>query len=217
MDTPKPVKMAIRPSRVLGLCVSALVFLVVLVVLWQLKNFDIGFYRKFTGSMWIGLASAAVAMITWMGTSFVALRNSIKQHTITTLLQMRLSATYMGYADTVSKHFIDYDSRLKKDLRLPETEKSTDKLDLNALRYILNYFEFLAIGISRADFDEGMLRSSLRSILRKNVQMSRSYIRDSQELNPFLYEHLAWLHDRWCPEERGLSLTAAEREKFSKK
>lgn len=217
MDTHKAVKMQRRPSRVLGLCLLAFFVFVVGVMAWQFNGPNPYFYRKFTASMWVGFLSASVAVMTWGGTSYLTLRNSLKQHTITTLLQMRLSATYMGYADTVSKHFVDYDQRHKKDLRLPEVEKPVDNLDLNALRYILNYFEFLAIGVSRGDFDDDMLRSSLRSILRKNVEMSRSYIRESQEGNPRLYEHLAWLHDEWCPEKQRLSLTAEEREKFAPK
>lgn len=187
----------------LGFCVAGLPVLVIVVCYWQFSIYGSEPKSKmqFSQAVWIAFGSACVALFTWLGTSWVALRNSIKQHTITTLLQMRLSATYMGYADKVSAHFSDYDVRLKKNLRLPEEEKPTDKVDIPALRYILNYFEFLAIGVSRGDFDEDMLKSSLRSILRKNVQMSRGYIRESQAQNPHLYEHLAWLHDRWCEEQ----------------
>lgn len=208
MDTHKPVRLRKKPSTLLGFCVCGLPFVVVAVCYWQFSIYGAEPKSKlqFSQPVWIAFGSACIALFTWLGTSWVALRNSIKQHTITTLLQMRLSATYMGYADKVSAHFLDYDSRRKKDLRLGETEQPTDKVDIAALRYILNYFEFLAIGVSRGDFDEDMLKSSLRSILRKNVQMSRGYIKESQSQNPHLYEHLAWLHDRWCEDQPRLSL-----------
>ncbi|MCX8520736.1 MAG: DUF4760 domain-containing protein, partial [Rhodoferax sp.] len=104
----------------------------------------------------------------WMLTNLINLRNSIRQHTITTLLQSRLSSTYMAYADRLSAHYADYEARKENNPAL--REGPTDKVDVLALRYILNYFEFIAIGIKRGDLDEGMLKDSLRSILIKNIE-----------------------------------------------
>jgi Domain of unknown function (DUF4760) len=126
------------------------------------------------------------------------MRNSVRQHTITTLLQSRLSSTYMGYADKLGQHYTDYDKRRKDNPSIKES--ATDNVDIMALRYILNYFEFIAIGVIRGDLDEGMLKDSLRSILKKNVAMSRPWIKKSQLENPNLYINLLWLHDRWASE-----------------
>ena len=130
-----------------------------------------------------------------MLTNLINLRNSIRQHTITTLLQSRLSSTYMAYADKLSAHYADYEARRENNPAL--REGPTDKVDVLALRYILNYFEFIAIGIKRGDLDEGMLKDSLRSILIKNIQMSRAWIMACRVENPHYYSNLMWLHARW--------------------
>lgn len=105
----------------------------------------------------------------------------------------------MGYADKVGAHYASYDKRKKKNPDL--AEMPTDDIDEMALRYVLNYFEFLAIGIKRGDFDEDMLNDSLRGILKKNVTMSRMWIVNARKDNENLYMHVVWLHKRWHPKE----------------
>ncbi|KQO38100.1 hypothetical protein ASF19_20205 [Acidovorax sp. Leaf84] len=108
----------------------------------------------------------------------------------------------MSYADKVGTHYTAYDKRKRADPTIKE--EPTDGIDEMALRYILNYFEFLAIGIKRGEFDEDMLRDSLRGILKKNTQMSRMWIAKARKDNPFLYIHVVWLHKRWHPDDTPL-------------
>ena len=54
---------------------------------------------------WGILIAALVAMVGWLVTSIITTRNSIKQHTVTTLLQTRLSAEYMKHAAIVNNFF----------------------------------------------------------------------------------------------------------------
>lgn len=105
----------------------------------------------------------------------------------------------MGYADKVGTHYTAFDKRKKANPTIPEMP--TDGIDEMALRYILNYFEFLAIGIKRGEFDEDMLKDSLRGILKKNVLMSRLWIANARKDNPNLYIHVVWLHGRWNPDD----------------
>jgi hypothetical protein len=163
-------------------------------VIWQLCE-PRGSQWKLKAEHLLAACGAAAAVIGWMFTNLMSLRNSIRQHTITTLLQSRLSATYMHYADKLSSHYSDYEARKASDPALKESP--TEKVDVNALRYILNYFEFIAIGIKRGDLDEGMLKDSLRSILAKNIEMSSEWLEKSRAQNDRYYANLLWLHGRW--------------------
>lgn len=181
----------------LGFLLCAVITVAVAFTIWQVCA-PRGSWGKLKTEHMLAAIGLAGAVSGWMATGWINLRNSIRQHTITTLLQTRLSATYMGYADELSKHYSAYETRRKTNPAM--REEPTDKVNIQALRYILNYFEFIAIGIKRGDLDEDMLRDSLRSILMKNVEMSRPWISALRVENKKYYSHVLWLHDKWVYE-----------------
>lgn len=195
MATPEAIRLLARPSTLLGRLLFGVLALFASFLLWQICLLEPTAASKLKPETLVVAAGVTSAMCGWIIAGMITLRNSIRQHTITTLLQSRLSATYMKYADDLSKHYTDYDKRRRANPALREL--ATDNVDLLALRYILNYFEFIAIGVKRGDLDEETLRDSLRSILRKNVSMSRPWIKAGQVDNPHLYINVIWLHDRW--------------------
>lgn len=160
---------------------------------------------------WIVLGSVLAAVTGWVVSSIVTLRNSIRQHTIQTLLQTRLSATYMGYADKVSAHYMEYDKKLK-DNPSESCQDPLDGIDEPSLRYILNYFEFIAVGIRYQDLNEKMLKDSMLSILKMNVNKSHDWIMASRTISNRHYSNLAWLHSRWCTEEKSLLLESEKKD-----
>lgn len=194
MATRKPIKPFKRPSTLLGLLLCAVVLLSIAFLGWQLSAGKQA-WGKLKAEHVLATLGVASAICGWLIAGIINLRNSIRQHTISTLLQSRLSATYMKYADDLSRHYTDYDVRRRSNPALKEM--ATDGVDILALRYILNYFEFIAIGVKRGDLDDDMLRDSLRSILKKNVSMSRPWIKATQIDSPNTYKNLLWLHDRW--------------------
>lgn len=194
LDTPKPIRIHKKPSTMLGFVLVGVLAIAAAFVAWQLAA-DKGSWGKLKTEHFLAAIGVMAAVCGWLIAGIITLRNSIKQHTINTLLQSRLSATYMGYADKLSHHYTAFDARKKENPAL--REGPTDGADILALRYILNYFEFVAVGIKRGDLDEGTLRDSLRSILRKNVTMSMAWIAKERVANPNLYTHLLWLFDRW--------------------
>lgn len=198
MATHKKIKPHKRPSTMLGFLLSAAVILILGFAIWQL-SISRESWGKLKAEQFLAVIGVGSAICGWLVTNMITLRNSVRQHTITTLLQSRLSSTYMGYADILGKHYTDYDKRRKENPSI--RENPTDNVDIMALRYILNYFEFIAIGVIRGDLDESMLKDSLRSILKKNVAMSRPWIKSLQVENSNLYINLLWLHDRWALEQ----------------
>ncbi|WP_235579407.1 DUF4760 domain-containing protein [Pseudorhodoferax sp. Leaf274] len=151
------------------------------------------------------LLAAWLAVIGWITTAWTSIRNSVKQHTVNTLLQSRLSATYMERADRVNKFFGAYEAHHPLRTRDPDADPTQGIAgdDEEALRYILNYFEYIAIGVRHGDLHEAMLRASLRSILTKTTFYSRDWIErrvgggPSLSPNPLLYRNLRWLYLRW--------------------
>ena len=194
-----PIKEKAKPSTLLGFLLGGVIVIFIGFCIWQM-NIDNPKANYLLGpQQWVVAFAAITAMCGWIIASIVTIRNSVKQHTITTLLQSRLSATYMCYADKISEHYMKYDEDRAGNLPVPT--RPTDGVDELALRYILNYFEFIAIGITRGDLDEPMLKDSFRGIVRKNVEMSRLWMEGHRKGNPSLYEHLIWLHHRWVPED----------------
>lgn len=196
--TRKPIHPSKKPSTLLGFLLMAVVAVSLLFMGWQFLA-PKGTWGTLKAEQILTVVGVMAAVCGWLIAGIINLRNSIRQHTISTLLQSRLSATYMQYADKLSKHYFDYEARKRADPDLQEN--ATDNADILALRYILNYFEFIAIGIKRGDLDEGMLRDSLRGILLKNVSMSMPWISEQQSQSAHLYENLLWLHGRWKPED----------------
>jgi hypothetical protein len=195
LATHKPVKPYKKPSAMLGFLLLAMTLVSVIFLSWQIF-LEKGSLDKLKAEHLLAAVGVSAAILGGLFSGWISLHNSIRQHTITALLDSRLSETYMGYADRLSRHYSDYERRKKANPAL--RENPTDHVDILALRYILNYFEFVAIGVMRGDFDEGTLKDSLRSILRKNVSMSMAWIKIEQSSNPLLFTNLIWLFNRWA-------------------
>jgi hypothetical protein len=191
-----------RPSRVLGLLLFAELVIFVLFAGWELMWFQFTFLGHPPPALdtqkWILLITLASALTGWIITAMVTVRNSIKQHTINALLQSRLSATYMAHADVVNRNFIAPDGSLRPLLQSElQVQSDATQAKLNSLRYILNYIEFISVGIRYGDLHESLLKSSLRGIVLNAFRFSEAYIKHSQKANTKAYENLVWLKDRW--------------------
>lgn len=184
-----------KPSYLLGFVLCVSIIASVLFIGWQLGS-DKGNQWKLKTEHFFAASGVIAAILGFLLAGWISLHTSIRQHTITTLLDSRLSETYMKYADILSKHYSDYEASRAANPALRGSP--TDNVDILALRYILNYFEFVSIGVMRGDFDEETLKDSLRSILRKNVSMSMAWIKMEQSKNPRLYTNLMQLFHRWA-------------------
>lgn len=185
----------------LGLLLFMLLTLFGAFCYWQIYLLDAEAKERLTGQQWVLLLAASTATVGWIVTSWVNLRNSVKQHTINTLLQSRLSAEYMRHATKVGKHYQKFQERKDSGLLDNALEDATTNISEHSLQYVLNYFEFIALGIRAGDLHEAMLRDSLRSIVCRNVKMSVSWIDRCRVESPRLYENLGWLHNRWNPKD----------------
>lgn len=149
----------------------------------------------------VAVFAAFIAAIGWNVTALVTLRNSVKQHTINTLLQSRLSATYMEHVKAANATFCTPNGELIP-LTKEEVKNPPAGVTFTSLGYMLNYLEFIAVGIRHGDLDEAVLKNSLRGIVCslycvafELIQARRAQVQDPKQSRT--YENLCWLHERW--------------------
>lgn len=202
-----------RPSRVLGLLLLGVVLAFTLFAIWVVKVPHIELFGRRAPTLdkanWLFLTGVCGAVCGWIISSLVTIRNSIKQHTINTLLQTRLSATYMEEARHVNDKFFSKGKPIAQVVEHLQGSSDDSKRDYRAVTYFLNYFEFVAVGIRHGDLDEKVLRGTLRGIVLNMREICGPYIRyargcasfnaidDRRCASPHLLEHFLWLTKRW--------------------
>lgn len=105
--------------------------------------------------------AAAAAIGGWLLTAYIARRNSIKQHTMTVLTQVRISAEMNNRIALVFKQF-------PPGVNMPaDYANATSRGDetIRAASYILNYYEFLAAALHHNDLDHDLLKDCIRGQL----------------------------------------------------
>lgn len=153
------------------------------------------------------LAALFFGVFSFFYRSHEAEAQSKKQHTIKMLFDTRLSSEFRRHLELRKLHFPEgehvdpakFTSFLKaqRDTTLSDDEALSRRQSAEALRSLLNYYEFLALGIARGDLDEDMLKGSIRGIMCNLVTDCVHIIVDIQEENPRGYEHLARLYNAW--------------------
>lgn len=200
-----------RPSRLLGLLFLAVVVIFALFIMWESCYSD---YMVFGvsapvmgGSRWLVLLGIFAAIMGWIVAAAITVRNSIKQHTVNTLLNSRLSAEYMKWACKLNRDFLVMPKNpvpFAADLFYGDALKIEENYqNLEIATYILNYLEFLAVAIRHGDLDEAMVKHTMKSMVLRTYSVLSLYIKhvrkdDGRKAgNPTTLEHLTWLYKRW--------------------
>lgn len=198
MDSPR---FKSSPARILWLILifiyASLFEIIYLEVYWDAFGFD--------KSNWLFIAAGFSALSGWIVAAIIALRNSTKQHTINTLLQSRLSTAFNEKAKELTKHFPGKTAVTEADLTDP-----TKLEGIQAIKYLLNYHEFIAIGISQRDLDESLLKESIQGIVAGLYDRSRVYIEDRRRDDLGNFSYFLWLYTRWKPKTRSVGLRSPE-------
>ncbi len=142
----------------------------------------------------------------------VAQKSQRKQHTINILLEMRMSPEFRTLNEQRKAVFtayndISYDdwNRAREASANARTERNPKRISdaqtqtnaAEALTSVLNYYEFLALGIRIGDLDEDLLKRSLRGMMCNLVDDARDVIAGLRETSDKTYEHLVWLYGKW--------------------
>ncbi|MDA7426052.1 DUF4760 domain-containing protein [Thalassococcus lentus] len=168
-------------------------------------------YKTFAGvaATLVAIVSVAVGLITFILSSRANRVAQRKQHTISILLETRLSDRFKMLNVQRRAKFPEYHDVTFEDwneARLAQPENTSLKAKREAQRRneaadavvtLLNYYEFLAVGIAEGDLDETLLKRTLRGIMCNLVDDCRNLICEMRKRNPRTYENLAALYEDW--------------------
>jgi len=153
------------------------------------------------------LAALFFGVFSFFYRSHEAERQSKKQHTLKMLFDTRLSSEFRQHLERRKMHFPEGEFvdpakfmsylRAERDRDLSDDEARERRQSAEALRSLLNYYEFIALGIARDDLDEEMLKGTIRGIMCNLVMDCVHLIVDVREDDPRTFEHLARLYERW--------------------
>lgn len=145
-------------------------------------------------------ATILVAAVGWCSAAWIAHRNAVRQNTTSLIFARFSQSTYtenlhnfhsaFGYAD---------DGKVTSDLmRAKRTSGcSTDQKAAESVIYILNYLEFMAVGILAGDLDADIVRKTLRGIVVYYYDKCEPYIVQSSILYPKAFESLIKLRTHY--------------------
>lgn len=172
-------------------------------------------FKTLVSLMGIGIATltallgVGVALWTYVNSVRKAARNQRKQHTITILFETRLSEQFQKANRLRKRVFPEYqDITIEKwnaaRKATPEGESEEHHRfarlqndGAEALQMLLNYYEFLAVGLSEGDLDEAMLQKTIRGIMCNLVDDARELIADLRANNNKTFENLIPLYEKW--------------------
>lgn len=136
------------------------------------------------------------AVIGWLYAGRFQFISTIKSHSIQALMNSRLSDIYTEKFDSITKAV----ERLKKTQNNKNCLTEFDKLNTQEkldLRYVLNFYEYISIGIRNNEFDEFLLKQMMRSQLINTFIYFEKYIEDIQKEQPTALINLIQLAIRW--------------------
>ena len=126
----------------------------------------------------VAILAAAAATIGWLMQRQAAIEISRKQHTLTILLQLRQSELFNKHRAKIFSKWPDvvslspesaaetYAERLSIDNYAIDPNTGLQKLPLiESIRYICNYYEFLAAAIYHGDIDDALLKTSIGPLM----------------------------------------------------
>lgn len=154
------------------------------------------------------VVSVLVAAYTFWRSAENNRNQSRKQHTVTILLESRLSTEFREVNWNRKKIYRPGEDILYNDwqagyTRVPlhpgQTPEKTEEryIAAEALLFLLNYYEFLVLGIKTGDLDEELLKGTMRGLMCSLVDDARDVIAHLWHGRPKVYEHLFNLHEGW--------------------
>lgn len=144
-------------------------------------------------------ATITVVAIGWAVAGWIGHRNTIRQNT-NNLLFARFSHSAFGDALHIfHKRFgTEPIPRVTLDA-LREAKESGDdgKRAAASAFYILNYYEFVAAGVIRGDFDRGIVEANIRGLVIYYYDKCEPLIAEKNRTNPRAFEHLRKLRTHY--------------------
>jgi len=139
------------------------------------------------------LIGAGLATLGWVYTARRSRNLARKQHTVNVMLQASFNSDFRNSLKVLAPY-------LKTGA--PKPPDFSDEINPEfgaAFRQVANHYEFIAAGLRNGDFDERLVKDSLRGTILTLFEICHDSIwklRDSRRRQS-IYEHLEWLYKRW--------------------
>lgn len=167
-------------------------------------NFDIeNNPNQFKTTALVTVLAALAAVFGWIFTSRVQIINTIRSHSVQVLMNSRNSTAYIGKVDEATKirRNLINELAISKSVNVQLSASKFKELNdeqKSAVTYLLNFLEFVAIGIRHNNLDEDLIKGSFKSILKSNYILFQPVIEYLREIDsPKIYNQLETLHKRW--------------------
>lgn len=141
-----------------------------------------------------GYLTVGFATIGWMFTNYISSKNSIRQHTLTVLTQMRMSTEFMKNANRMQAE-IDNGIVITHDFY--NDINAANIATKESVRYILNYLEFVSAGIRLGDLDESLVKESQKGMFQYAFATCEDFIMEKNKKNKTTYQHLIATIEKW--------------------
>lgn len=187
----------------LNIIMICLIIIFVELVYWNISLVNYGFLSFFissvnTSNTILVLLGTVAAVLGWLFTCRSESLNATRTHSIQTLMESRLSEVYIKQVECATEIFIRFKKKYGENYNLSVKDFSgLNATEKNSIHYLLNYMEFVAVGIRFGDLDENLMKNMMKSIIRTNYTFFENIIKDKQIKAPSVYEHLTTLNKRW--------------------
>ncbi len=144
-----------------------------------------------------GLLAVCAAAVGWAVAAWITYRNARVQHTINFISNRFSNDTFSKNAALFNEHLNGKLINMELVTKLSTSDNQTDIDTLQALRYLVNYFEFIAVGVLCGDLDVRIVRKALRGNIVFYVDRCMPWIIEMQTNSPRTLEHLIILRSHF--------------------
>lgn len=161
--------------------------------------FDLGHTDKPTHAIFfVGALTVVLGTLGWIANVYVSQHNARRQHTMNVLLAHSLSKSFRSSMDTINRSF-------PKQASISATVFSDGDEDTqSAIKYVLNYYEFIALGVDHGDLDEKIMEDAYSGIIcgfyeraEPLVTALRGEDEKGDAKRPKVLHHLRSVYLRW--------------------
>ncbi|SKB37610.1 protein of unknown function [Luteibacter sp. 22Crub2.1] len=156
-----------------------------LVFQWIFDTVDSGLFRNLLVASGVGVAVASV----------LTARSIARKKQSADLLFASRNDVILQNGARKLEYFVDANDRNVACLASPENIESEEAV---CIRYFLNHFEAVSIGIQAGIYDEEMLKKTWYSAVVTSWERAKPLVNKLRErFSPTVLQEYEWLHGRW--------------------
>lgn len=164
--------------------------------LWRHVDFADDRTYSLVGAL-AGFSAIGVAAIGWVAAGWITHRTGRSKLTMDVVAarysQPAFSEALTAFVNRFGTGAVDHQLVTK----LEASADDEDRRAVQGLRYLLNYCEFIAVGVLEGELDERIVAKTLRGTINTVHDRSQRYIAHLQRTNPRTLEHFSLLRDHY--------------------